>query len=284
VALSWALSLATGKAWYGREVKQGPVFYIVGEGAGGIAKRCKAWAIANTVKLANYPFYISSKPMRALDSGSMAEVRQTLDFLRLEHGRPASVFIDTLNRNIGGADENSTTDMTAFIAAIDDVFGPDCLRCIVHHTGHGNKDRARGSSALLGALDAEYRLTKNEDKTATLSNTKMKDEAMWSEDMAFAPRSVVVLEQDFDDDVTSLVLEETTPPVKQVTVLDQAINYLASVETASKDELVDYLVNECGRSGAAVRKMIHDQDHKRGSAKKIYIHRGQYSLFYRGDK
>jgi len=45
---------------------------------------------------------------------------------------------------------------------------------LVHHTGHSEKQRARGSIALKGALDTEYRLDKVGDEI-TLTNTKMKD-------------------------------------------------------------------------------------------------------------
>src|SRR4051812_37793236 len=36
-ALDWALSVATGKAWHGREVRQGAVVYVAGEGTTGVA-------------------------------------------------------------------------------------------------------------------------------------------------------------------------------------------------------------------------------------------------------
>jgi hypothetical protein len=67
--------------------------------------------------------------------------------------------------------------MTSFIAEIDrlnDEF--DCASLIVHHAGHGEKGRARGSSALKGALDAEYKISKQDDRIR-MSCTKMKDDA-----------------------------------------------------------------------------------------------------------
>jgi hypothetical protein len=50
-----------------------------------------------------------------------------------------------------------------------------CAILIVHHTGHAEKQRARGSMALKGALDSEYKVQINDTKQLTLSNTKMKD-------------------------------------------------------------------------------------------------------------
>ena len=66
--------------------------------------------------------------------------------------------------------------MGKFIAAIDSVkaeFSGSSIM-LVHHTGHSEKQRARGSIALKGALDTEYRLDKVGDEI-TLTNTKMKD-------------------------------------------------------------------------------------------------------------
>jgi hypothetical protein len=83
--------------------------------------------------------------------------------------------IDTVARNFGDGDENSTEDMGKFIMNLDAYirvpFG--CNVMLVHHSGH-NMDRARGSSALKAALDAEYSVS-NEDGLITLTATKMKD-------------------------------------------------------------------------------------------------------------
>ena len=52
--------------------------------------------------------------------------------------------------------ENSTQDMSRFVAACDAVrrrYG--CTMLIIHHSGHGDKGRARGAIALKAALDAE---------------------------------------------------------------------------------------------------------------------------------
>jgi hypothetical protein len=74
-----------------------------------------------------------------------------------KYGAPALIVIDTVARNFGPGDENSTKDMTAFVAACDRLREQTgaCI-LLVHHSGHGDKTRARGSIALKGALDWEY--------------------------------------------------------------------------------------------------------------------------------
>jgi len=110
------------------------------------------------------------------NGNNLAELKAELHNIATEFGSPAVIILDTLARNFGDGDENDTRDMTSFISEVDrlnDEF--DCASLIVHHAGHGEKGRARGSSALKGALDAEYKIFRQDDRI-TMSCTKMKDE------------------------------------------------------------------------------------------------------------
>jgi hypothetical protein len=128
------------------------------------------------VDISTAPLFVSNRPAQFLDKASAREVVTAVHDLAEHHGKPALIAIDTLARNFGPGDENSTSEMVQFIAAIDDlrVEFPGSSALLVHHTGHQDKHRARGSMALKGALDCEYRVTKNE-ATIKLYNTKMKD-------------------------------------------------------------------------------------------------------------
>jgi hypothetical protein len=85
------------------------------------------------------------------------------------------VVIDTLARNLGAADENSSQDIGQFIAHLDLIRGQThATILVVHHAGHEAKDRGRGSSALRAAWDFEYRLARNESGSV-LTSTKAKD-------------------------------------------------------------------------------------------------------------
>jgi len=173
------LSVAKKPDWQGFEVNQsGAVFYIAGEGLAGINKRMKAHANHYEYDLASVPFFVSDRPARILERESITEIQTAIDELRKDHGEPILIIIDTLNRNFGNGDENSTADMTRFNAGIDDI--RSCYHCavlIIHHSGLSATERARGASALRASLDWEYRLTKNADSTRTLTCTKSKDHA-----------------------------------------------------------------------------------------------------------
>lgn len=89
---------------------------------------------------------------------------------------PGLVVVDTLARAFAGADENSTKDMGAFVAACDELKARyRCAVMVLHHSGHGDKNRARGSSALKASLDHEYGLSRDAGGAICLQCWKSKD-------------------------------------------------------------------------------------------------------------
>jgi len=177
LATDFGLCVASNHQWHGFQINQtGTVFYIAGEGFGGFNRRIKAWADQHGCELAKIPFFVSDRPAQILEPASVKEIQQAIDELSEKHGKPVLIIIDTLNRNFGPGDENSTGDMTRFISGLDDIRARyQCAILTVHHSGLTATDRARGASALRAALDWEYRLTKNADGTRTLTCTKSKD-------------------------------------------------------------------------------------------------------------
>lgn len=190
VALDMGLCIASGLPWHGFACPNpGPVFYIAGEGFAGLAKRIRAWTLTHEVMHENLPFFLSSEPARLLDDGHALAVRTAAEKLADQHGQPKLIVIDTLNRNFGPGDENSSADMTAFVAALDRIkaqFSSSAL--VVHHAGLQAKDRGRGSSVLKAAADFEYRLS-TRGNARMLSCTKAKDHVPPPE-MAFEPEEI----------------------------------------------------------------------------------------------
>jgi hypothetical protein len=221
VAIDLACCIATGREWHGRKTKQGAVFYIAGEGQNGLDRRFAAWSQGNDAPLTDAPIYTSSRPAMLRNEKGAAEVANAVQALVDQTGEiPALIVVDTLARNFGG-DENSTEDMGAFVANLDIFLRKSgewsAAVLVVHHCGKADKTQGRGNSALRGAIDAEYSLAIDEDKTITMQATKMKD-AGFPEPVAFRMR-VVEIDGEFDEEgepVTSVVLEgaEHVPPVK----------------------------------------------------------------------
>ncbi|MDQ1848540.1 helicase RepA family protein [Gemmobacter fulvus] len=176
LAVGLACSVASGHPFHGRKVRQGSVFYIAGEGHNGLARRFHAWAKHHGQNITGLPVFKSNRAAQLLDPASAKDVERAVIGLSTTHGEPALIIIDTLARNFGAGDENSTQDMSGFVAVIDDLRAnwPKTTIIIVHHTGHSDKGRGRGSMALKAALDFEFGVSKD-GETVTLTNPKMKD-------------------------------------------------------------------------------------------------------------
>ena len=174
--IAWAASVAIGRPWQGRNVKQGPVVYLAGEGHFGIKRRLKAWAIENNAEreLIDAPLLVSDRGAALNSNGDLIEVMEAIDAAAQAHGSPALIVVDTLHRNMTG-DENSAQDMGAYFNAVDELrtrYGATVLT--VHHSGHNEAQRARGSSSIRAAMDAELCVEVKGD-TRLLSCSKMKD-------------------------------------------------------------------------------------------------------------
>lgn len=205
VALGLGCCIATKTDWHGHSVQSGPVVYVAAEGRNWIARRRKAWEIRNGMSLSDAPFYLSNGPTSLCDPDAKTEVISDIDQI----GTPPKLIIfDTLARNFGPGDENSTQDMAAAIQTLDTIRSKyRCTVLLIHHTGHADKNRARGAMALKGALDAEYRLDKDESGIIRLTPIKMK-EAEFPEPMAFRLRTVQLGMQDAEgQEVASTVLD-----------------------------------------------------------------------------
>ena len=164
--------VSAGIDWHGKPTQQGNVLYIVGEGQLGLQKRFRA--ISNKYGIGtNSSLRISERPAALMCPDDTNEVRELIDKI----GNVTLIVIDTLHRNFGAGDENSSKDFAQFLNNIDRQLKPcGATILVIHHSGHGDKERGRGSSAIRAAMDFEYKVEKKQaDKKLCFSNTKMKD-------------------------------------------------------------------------------------------------------------
>ena len=228
LAVDLALCVATGTPFHGRDVKQGAVFLIAGEGHNGLARRFHAWAKEQRQTLQGVPLFKSERAAQFLDGQSAKSVSDAVNGLAEAHGQPRLIIVDTVARNFGAGDENSTMDMSNFIAAMDDLKNlyPGAVLLLVHHSGHADKGRARGAMALKGALDFEFRVEKDGSRMQVV-NTKMKD-AEPPPDLFFTLESIQL-----NGEAKSAVLRGADKPEKQDRLTSAQKLALATYETAA---------------------------------------------------
>lgn len=147
LALSWALSIATGRPWLGHHVAEGDVFYVAAEGGLGIRNRVRAWKRRHGVTQTRMRTLLA--PLNLLDP---AGVRWLIGEIKAKSEAPAVVVIDTLSRCMPGGDENGGKDGSAAVAAVDAIRA--ALGCTVLVVAHPGKDEARGIRGWSGYFAA----------------------------------------------------------------------------------------------------------------------------------
>lgn len=205
VVLSLALAVATGRVWNSRPTVQGPVLYIAGEGREGIIRRVHGWAILNHADLPSIQLYIAPG-VNLTDPESMRIVELALEEIA-ETATPKLIVIDTWATCLQG-DENSVSDTSKGLAALASLAAPyHAAVLIVHHVGHGDKGRARGSSALHAAMDMVHLVERREDGILQVSNVKSKDTEL-AAPLAFQLQTVPLgIKDDQGEEVVSACLK-----------------------------------------------------------------------------
>jgi hypothetical protein len=159
VAIDLLMHVALGKPWCDLKVQNGAVCYVVGEGATGAKKRITA--AFHRLKLegqAGAPFYMQPTAVDLYGSDDAAnQMIQEIQQLEAQLGvKFTMIVVDTLARSMPGGDENSVKDLGIVIEHVDlirEATGAHIM--LVHHTGKDLSKGARGSTALLGAIDTE---------------------------------------------------------------------------------------------------------------------------------
>lgn len=176
IAVDMACSIASGLEWHGHMVDNpGSVVYVAAEGGGGIDKRVLAWAQKHGMDDVPQLHMLLDAPIIDDEKDALL-VAETLAELSRRIPQPIRmVVLDTLNRVMQG-EENSATAMAALMRGVETIRQRlGCAVQIIHHTGHGDQQRARGSSAFFAALDSEITIKQTGTLVVELENTKSKD-------------------------------------------------------------------------------------------------------------
>ncbi len=177
VALYIAAMVANGADCFMRPTRRGAVVYVMGEGGAGAYRRAKALQEYHGIAAPEVYFLRSALNLRSNTDDANALIAAIGD----TGTSPALVVIDTLARNFGGGNENSSEDMGAFIGVIghlQETLG--CAVLLVHHSGKDEAKGMRGHSSLFGAVDTELEVVKisEEDdprRIGEMTVTKQKD-------------------------------------------------------------------------------------------------------------
>lgn len=237
IALDVGLCVAhVGRRFCDLPTHHGAVFYVCGEGQGGIGRRVEAWHIHHRVD-GDAPFFVSELPAALFDPKNAAALAEEIAALAEVHGVvPVLVFVDTLSTNMGDGDESKNPDVAKLLSNINVKVRArfHCAVVVIHHVGHGAKDRERGAYALRGNTDGRVLFRRmGGARTTALECQKTKDGPQW-EPLAFEGR-VVTLPGVFDSEgepQTSLAFDPTeyVPPADKDGLPDKQASVLAVLQ------------------------------------------------------
>jgi hypothetical protein len=154
---------AHGLDWHGCKVSRPlRIAYLAGEGLNGLRVRLKAWLEHHDRRPGEGTFRIFPGALGLPETAvELAEA--------LREFAPDGLVVDTLNAYFGPGDENATQDMTAFCAAVR--YLRDALGCsvyVIHHSGHADSGRERGSIVLRASADVLIQVAKGGDESPDL--------------------------------------------------------------------------------------------------------------------
>lgn len=163
VALDWTATIAA---------KRGArVLYFIGEGVSGFAQRAQSWQAAHPGA------DLSTFGVIPLAPQLLDPVQAQMVYATVRQHRADLIVVDTFSRATRGADENSHVDMSRAIGVIDECrIAYSCSAIVVHHL-NASGQKARGHTAIGGAVDAEWRVEADAEIAGglTVTNTMMKD-------------------------------------------------------------------------------------------------------------
>jgi len=272
IALDWAMSIANGVPWLGHETTKGDVIYIYGEGSRGAqGKRIKAWFQSHPLK--GQPKGRMYTLARSIGM-SLDAVREQLIETIAKYGlKPSAIIVDTVTRNFGPGDMDKTSDMSRFVSSCDKLRQqfPDMTILLVHHTGHGDKGRARNSPALDGALDTQFYID-GLDKKARRLKLKIKYQKDGDEDLDGLELQLEKV--DVGGGESSLVVREVVGlataalSVSNAELVARAVQQGYGDAGATKDEAIEASVS--GKGGQPIERQAAVNVFKNGTLAKLH--------------
>lgn len=205
VVTDMAWHVASGLDWCGNRVKKHGVLVILGEGQDGFKKRLVA---LKKVRGDNAAIWVHPEPVNLLSgvdamTDILAHAEASLGL------RIGMVAFDTFSLMLGDGDENTAKDTGLAFNNARHVFADRAL-VFVHHSGHSDKTRERGSYQIQGNADSRISVSRN-DRIISVTHIKTKDDRLC--DPIALTYEVVDLGKDSDGDpITSLILSQTNAP------------------------------------------------------------------------
>ena len=276
ITLDWILRISsTITKWNNKNIKNGPVIYLAGEGHHGLRGRIAGWKAHHNVR--HLEMWISPE---GVDLNTPDGYNKVAEAIRALGVKPCLIVVDTMHRHLLG-DENSAQDAKTMLDACARLMKEfDCSVILVHHTGVSEEaqHRARGSSAWKGALDIEISVVPAaENRPIEIVQRKSKDSEL--AETVYAKLIGVQIPGWVDEDgqpVTTAVVELVEPveSVKKDTKCEESLKRFKrswfknnclmheNMPFVSREGMLQFLVENDGLSAASANKYCQSSNDK----------------------
>lgn len=160
IAIHMGLSIAHGMPFLGHETIKRPVLYVAAEAGGSVRNRIYAWKshFDKMDEPADFGLIAQAIDLRDPKGG----VKELIESVNETGWKNGLLFVDTMNRSIGGADENDNQDVGHFMHHLGEITRHTSFGCcVVHHSGKDQSKGLRGHSSLFGNADTVLEVNGN---------------------------------------------------------------------------------------------------------------------------
>jgi len=209
-----AMHVAAGIRWRGKKVRAAAVSYVSPEAGRLGVNRVIGWSMHHGI---GWPDGFRLSPASINLCSDQTDADALIADVKANQPGCRLVVIDTLNRAMAGGDENSGEDMGRFVALCDHIAKQlAAFVLVVHHSGKDAAKGSRGHSSLLGAVNLELEVTKEQGQPGTIRVSKMRDGEDGAE-YAFDLESVPLgVDEDGDEVTTAVSIEADMDEVRAV--------------------------------------------------------------------
>lgn len=250
IALDMALHIAHGLPFMGRRTKPGNVLWVAAEGGSGFGFRVDAWHRARNLEPSKNLIGIPASIDLGTDAWRVVDAIQAKAI-----AAPALVVVDTLSQTYtAGGDENSSTDMAAYLREIGrrfrDLWG--CTVLLIHHSGHNATERPRGSSAIQANTNFLFGVFRDEKEMLAKITCAHQKEGDRFEDATFSMLKLDLGADSDGDRITHLA-------ARHLNTQDDVYQAQAAEKTAGRGGKRSLLVTlaQNGMTYAALRKAFY---------------------------
>lgn len=225
LAIDIACSIAADISKNHKIVTPGPVLFIAGEGRSNFPKRVKAWELYHNETISTDDLVlVDPVPLISEDLGQFID-----GALQKSKDGYALTIIDTIGRSMQGVNENSqefASKFTNLVQQLQYEFNSAVLA--IHHTGHQDDQRTRGSSVFQADADTIIKAQK-EQSFLHLHMLKQKDASPWDHKRTLIVRAV--------EQLNTLVIDTPTKDEKPSTTQQKTETFLAIVDRIAVEVL-----------------------------------------------